>query len=80
MTYTVKPPQPQAGFNPTRSNFYAYQNFSAERFETTWNHPFWNSQVQPASLLPFPHAPGSFGTRRLTRFMHRVRLFVAFVP
>jgi hypothetical protein len=35
------------GFNPTRNDFFAYANHSAERFNTTYNHPFWNSQVSP---------------------------------
>lgn len=35
------------GYDPTRADFNAYFNGSAERFNTTWNNPFWNSQVSP---------------------------------
>jgi hypothetical protein len=35
------------GYDPTRADFHAYANHSAERFDTTWNNPFWNSQVSP---------------------------------
>lgn len=38
---------PLWGFNPTRADFHAFQNGSAQRFNTTFNHPFWNSQVSP---------------------------------
>ena len=49
--FTVSPEAVPAmtgrGYNPTRQNFNAYFNGSAERFNTTWNNPFWNSQVSP---------------------------------
>eukprot|EP00040_Diaphanoeca_grandis_P016432 m.84756 g.84756 ORF g.84756 m.84756 type:complete len:1009 (-) comp25800_c0_seq1:252-3278(-) len=45
INFTVN--EPQFGFNPTRNNFYAYTNGSADRFNTSLNHPFWNSQVSP---------------------------------
>jgi hypothetical protein len=44
-TFTVK--EPEFAYNPTRNDFYAYANKSAERFDTQWNHPFWNSQTSP---------------------------------
>jgi len=47
---------PRVGFNPTRNDFHAYANNSAERFNTTFNHPFWNSQTSPG-----------FSTKSLTK-------------
>lgn len=50
-TFTVSPEAVPVmtgrGYNPTRQDFNAYFNGSAERFNTTWNNPFWNSQVSP---------------------------------
>ena len=43
----VTPHMTGRGYNPTRQDFHAYYNYSAERFNNTWNSPFWNSQVSP---------------------------------
>ena len=57
MTFTVA--EPESNFNPTRNNFFAYQNHSAERFNNTFNHPFWNSQVSPGFKVGDSFAKGS---------------------
>jgi hypothetical protein len=48
MNFTVA--EPAFGFNPTRNGYHSYTNHSAQRFNTTWNHPFWNSDTSPGML------------------------------
>ena len=57
MTFTEA--EPESNLNPTRYNFFAYQNHSAERFNNTFNHPFWNSQVSPGFKVGDSFAKGS---------------------
>lgn len=58
------------GYNPTRQDFHAYTNFSAERFNTTWNSPFWNSQVSPGFRTSSLTKPWKFPASGIVHMYH----------